>query len=62
MYISVLRYFLLEERCRFLSNFSIATADVDIPGDYLMPKVRSTCMYMNTHHTHTHTHTKASYS
>ena len=38
---SVLRYFLLEERCRFLSNFSIATADVDIPGDYLMPKVRS---------------------
>ena len=32
------RSFLLEDRCRFLSNFSLATADMDIPGEYLMPK------------------------
>lgn len=30
--------FLLEERCRFLSVFSIATADVELPGEFLMPK------------------------
>ena len=34
----VCRSFLLEDRCRFLSNFSLATADMDIPGEYLMPK------------------------
>lgn len=33
------RSFLLEDRCRFLSNFSLATADVEIPGEYLVPKV-----------------------
>ena len=33
------RSFLLEDRCRFLSNFSQATADVGIPGEYLIPKV-----------------------
>ena len=32
------RSFLLEDRCRFLSNFSLATADMDLPGEYLMPK------------------------
>ena len=31
----------MDERCRFLSNFSVATGDVDIPGDYLLPKVIS---------------------
>ena len=36
------RSFLLEDRCRFLSNFSLATADVEIPGEYLMPKVSVT--------------------
>ncbi|CAB4033537.1 transformation transcription domain-associated, partial [Paramuricea clavata] len=30
--------FLLEERCRFLSVFSISTADVELPGEFLMPK------------------------
>ena len=30
--------FLLEERCRFLSNFSQATAEVELPGEFLMPK------------------------
>ncbi|XP_046847243.1 transformation/transcription domain-associated protein-like isoform X2 [Xenia sp. Carnegie-2017] len=30
--------FLLEERCRYLSVFSIATADVELPGEFLMPK------------------------
>ena len=33
--------FLIEERCRFLSNFSASTADVDIPGEYLVPKTTS---------------------
>ena len=33
------RSFLLEDRCRFLSNFSLATADVEISGEYLVPKV-----------------------
>ena len=35
----ICRFILLEDRCRFLSNFSVATADVDIPGEYLQPKV-----------------------
>ncbi|CAI7996002.1 Transformation/transcription domain-associated protein [Geodia barretti] len=35
---SLQKSFLLEDRCRFLSNFSLATADMDIPGEYLMPK------------------------
>ena len=34
------RSFLLEDRCRFLSNFSLATAEVELPGEYLVPKVR----------------------
>ena len=33
------RSFLIEERCRFLSNFSLNTAEVDIPGEFLLPKV-----------------------
>lgn len=37
--LSTPRSFLLEDRCRFLSNFSQATADVGIPGEYLIPKV-----------------------
>ncbi|XP_064401908.1 transformation/transcription domain-associated protein-like isoform X2 [Halichondria panicea] len=35
---SLQKSFLLEDRCRFLSNFSLATADVEIPGEYLFPK------------------------
>jgi len=31
--------FLMEDKCRFLSNFSQHTADVEIPGDALMPKL-----------------------
>lgn len=30
---------LMEDKCRFLSNFSQHTADVEIPGDALMPKL-----------------------
>lgn len=29
----------IEDKCRFLSNFSQHTADVEIPGDALMPKL-----------------------
>jgi transformation/transcription domain-associated protein len=35
---SLPRFTLLEDRCRFLSNFSVSTAEVDIPGEYLQPK------------------------
>ena len=35
---SLPKSFLLEERCRFLSNFSLATAEVEIPGEYLVPR------------------------
>eukprot|EP00094_Tigriopus_californicus_P003836 TCALIF_03692-PA protein Name:"Similar to TRRAP Transformation/transcription domain-associated protein (Homo sapiens)" AED:0.01 eAED:0.01 QI:3/1/1/1/1/1/3/160/3083 len=30
--------FLIEERCRFLSNFSRQTAEVELPGELLLPK------------------------
>ncbi|CAH0749160.1 unnamed protein product [Diatraea saccharalis] len=30
--------FLIEEKCRFLSNFSLKTADVELPGEFLLPK------------------------
>eukprot|EP00058_Branchiostoma_floridae_P003423 XP_002588911.1 hypothetical protein BRAFLDRAFT_89099 [Branchiostoma floridae] len=30
--------FLIEEKCRFLSNFSMQTAEVEIPGEFLLPK------------------------
>ncbi|XP_023232044.1 transformation/transcription domain-associated protein-like [Centruroides sculpturatus] len=30
--------FLIEEKCRFLSNFSQQTADVEVPGEFLLPK------------------------
>ena len=36
---SLYRSFLLEDRCRFLSNFSLSTADVEMPGEYLEPLV-----------------------
>ena len=32
------RSFLVEERCRFLSNFSLQTAEVELPGEFLLPK------------------------
>jgi transformation/transcription domain-associated protein len=34
-----LRTFLVEEKCRFLSNFSLQTAEVELPGELLLPKV-----------------------
>lgn len=34
------RSFLIEEKCRFLSNFSQHTAEVELPGEFLLPKVR----------------------
>ena len=30
---------LLEERCRFLSNFSQQTIDIALPGEFLLPKI-----------------------
>ncbi|PIK62233.1 transformation/transcription domain-associated protein [Apostichopus japonicus] len=30
--------FLIEDKCRFLSNFSSSTADVELPGEFLTPK------------------------
>lgn len=30
--------FLLEETCRFISNFSQSTAEVELPGEFLMPR------------------------
>jgi len=29
---------LIEEKCRFLSNFSRSTAEVELPGEFLLPK------------------------
>ncbi|CAK1549719.1 unnamed protein product [Leptosia nina] len=30
--------FLIEEKCRFLSNFTLKTAEVELPGEFLLPK------------------------
>ena len=30
--------FLIEEKCRFLSNFSLQTAEVELPGEFLLLK------------------------
>uniref|UniRef100_UPI00358FE8D5 transformation/transcription domain-associated protein-like isoform X3 n=1 Tax=Myxine glutinosa TaxID=7769 RepID=UPI00358FE8D5 len=32
------KFFLIEEKCRFLSNFSAQTAEVEVPGECLLPK------------------------
>ena len=32
------KWFYLEEKCRFLSNFSLQTAEVELPGEYLLNK------------------------
>ncbi|XP_050062544.1 transformation/transcription domain-associated protein-like [Aphis gossypii] len=32
------KFFLIEEKCRFLSNFSLQTAEIEIPGEFLLPK------------------------
>lgn len=29
---------MIEEKCRFLSNFSLKTAEVELPGEFLLPK------------------------
>ncbi|KAF7269505.1 transcription-associated protein Nipped-A isoform X2 [Rhynchophorus ferrugineus] len=34
----MLQSFLIEEKCRFLSNFSLKTAEVELPGEFLLPK------------------------
>lgn len=34
----IYRSFLIEEKCRFLSNFSQKTADVELPGELLLPR------------------------
>lgn len=33
------RSFLIEEKCRFLSNFSLKTAEIELPGEFLIPRV-----------------------
>lgn len=38
------RWFLIEEKCRYLSNFSLQTAEVELPGEFLLPKV---CIFMD---------------
>lgn len=30
--------FLIEEKCGFLSNFSRSTAEIELPGEFLLPK------------------------
>ncbi|KAK7109588.1 transformation/transcription domain-associated protein-like isoform X2 [Littorina saxatilis] len=35
---SLPKSFLIEEKCRFLSNFSLSTAEVELPGEFLLPK------------------------
>ncbi|KAK7043813.1 hypothetical protein SK128_007263 [Halocaridina rubra] len=32
------RWFLIEEKCRYLSNFNLHTAEVELPGEFLLPK------------------------
>lgn len=32
------RSFLIEENCRYLSNFNLQTAEIELPGEYLSPK------------------------
>ncbi|XP_049825027.1 transcription-associated protein 1 isoform X2 [Aethina tumida] len=34
----LLQSFLIEEKCRFLSNFTLKTAEVELPGEFLLPK------------------------
>ncbi|XP_060534319.1 transcription-associated protein 1 [Cylas formicarius] len=34
----LLQSFLIEEKCRFLSNFILKTAEVELPGEFLLPK------------------------
>ena len=36
--------FLIEEKCRFLSNFSRSTAEVELPGEFLLPKHAHYCV------------------
>lgn len=32
------RSFLIEEKCRYLSNFTLKTGEVELPGEFLLPK------------------------
>lgn len=34
----LIQSFLIEEKCRYLSNFSLKTAEVELPGEFLLPK------------------------
>ncbi|XP_017777683.1 PREDICTED: transformation/transcription domain-associated protein isoform X2 [Nicrophorus vespilloides] len=34
----LIQSFLIEEKCRFLSNFTLKTAEVELPGEFLLPK------------------------
>lgn len=36
---SLPKSFLLEENCRYLSTFSLSSAEVELPGEFLLPKV-----------------------
>ncbi|XP_066149283.1 transcription-associated protein 1 isoform X2 [Euwallacea fornicatus] len=34
----MLQSFLIEEKCRFLANFTLKTAEIELPGEFLLPK------------------------
>lgn len=38
------KYWHLEEKCRFLSNFSQQTIEVSIPGEHFLPKLNKMCV------------------
>uniref|UniRef100_A0A671N1B9 Transformation/transcription domain-associated protein-like n=1 Tax=Sinocyclocheilus anshuiensis TaxID=1608454 RepID=A0A671N1B9_9TELE len=40
------KFFLIEEKCRFLSNFSAQTAEVEIPGEFLSPHTITSRLFM----------------
>uniref|UniRef100_A0AAR5Q8F1 FAT domain-containing protein n=1 Tax=Dendroctonus ponderosae TaxID=77166 RepID=A0AAR5Q8F1_DENPD len=35
---TMLQCFLIEEKCRFLANFTLKTAEIELPGEFLLPK------------------------
>ncbi|KAB7505950.1 Transformation/transcription domain-associated protein [Armadillidium nasatum] len=32
------KWFILEDKCKFMSNFNLQTAEVELPGEFLIPK------------------------
>lgn len=44
--VSLPKSHLIEEKCRFLSNFSPSTAEVELPGEFLLPKASHSHYYV----------------